>query len=193
MPRCGAQPCLGADGEPLIYPAPVVLRNTFVDVQIGRPLSLEGFFQEREACSCPTSLISEPGADMPGIQLAKEAPAERESEDFVSNCSTAEPAEEPVKTLPLLGARPVIRLDDALPSPVLGSPELPSIGSIGHSRQECKPCAFVLTKGCASGMQCKFCHLCEPGERKKRQKEKRQFFGAVKRMQRFVADSAWWS
>ncbi|CAE7899557.1 FACE1 [Symbiodinium necroappetens] len=58
--------------------------------------------------------------------------------------------------------------------PAPGSFELPSIGSQGHSVGQCKPCAFLHTKGCDNGAVCKFCHLCEPGEKKRRQKEKRQ-------------------
>merc|ERR1712183_673857 len=55
----------------------------------------------------------------------------------------------------------------------LGSPECPTVGSKGHRFADCKPCAFLYTKGCANGVQCSFCHLCEPGEKKKRAKEAR--------------------
>jgi len=58
--------------------------------------------------------------------------------------------------------------------PALGSVELPSVGSALHLSGRCKPCAFLHTKGCASGLSCTFCHLCEPGEKKLRQKEKVQ-------------------
>ena len=34
---------------------------------------------------------------------------------------------------------------------VLGSAELPSVGSAGHHIRQCKPCAFVGTAGCANG------------------------------------------
>lgn len=60
------------------------------------------------------------------------------------------------------------------PGPALGSPELPSIGSAAHGKGSCRPCAFLHTKGCENGLACTFCHLCEPGERKRRQKEKLQ-------------------
>jgi hypothetical protein len=53
----------------------------------------------------------------------------------------------------------------------LGSSSCPTQGSRGHSMRMCKPCAFVV-KGCQSGMDCKFCHLCEAGEKKRRKKEK---------------------
>uniref|UniRef100_A0A7S4R8J5 C3H1-type domain-containing protein n=1 Tax=Alexandrium monilatum TaxID=311494 RepID=A0A7S4R8J5_9DINO len=56
--------------------------------------------------------------------------------------------------------------------PALGSPELPTIGSAGHAVGRCKPCAFVYSVGCKDGVACQFCHLCEPGEKKRRRKEK---------------------
>jgi len=58
--------------------------------------------------------------------------------------------------------------------PAPGCPELPSAGSAGHHVGRCKPCAFVHTKGCSGGITCTFCHLCQPGERKMRQKAKKQ-------------------
>jgi hypothetical protein len=56
--------------------------------------------------------------------------------------------------------------------PAPGDAELPSAGSDGHDQGRCKPCAFFHTKGCGNGVLCSFCHLCEPGEKKKRHKEK---------------------
>mmetsp|Transcript_17237 Transcript_17237/g.31810 ORF Transcript_17237/g.31810 Transcript_17237/m.31810 type:complete len:338 (+) Transcript_17237:112-1125(+) len=49
----------------------------------------------------------------------------------------------------------------------------PSLGKI-HSRGDCRPCAYHQNKedGCRWGAKCKFCHLCPPGEIKKRKKEK---------------------
>jgi hypothetical protein len=64
------------------------------------------------------------------------------------------------------------------PAPPMGNPEdeivpaAPTRGSINHGSGRCKPCAFVFTKGCGNGFECPFCHLCEPGEKKKRRKEK---------------------
>jgi len=54
----------------------------------------------------------------------------------------------------------------------LGSPELPTVGSAGHYLAHCKPCCFVHTKGCENGVACVFCHLCDAGEKKRRQKER---------------------
>eukprot|EP00933_Yihiella_yeosuensis_P061834 TRINITY_DN6469_c1_g1_i1.p1 TRINITY_DN6469_c1_g1~~TRINITY_DN6469_c1_g1_i1.p1 ORF type:complete len:494 (-),score=109.76 TRINITY_DN6469_c1_g1_i1:391-1872(-) len=47
-----------------------------------------------------------------------------------------------------------------------------SVGSALHASGRCRPCAFLYTKGCGNGSECEFCHLCGPGEKKKRRKEK---------------------
>eukprot|EP00444_Apocalathium_aciculiferum_P024115 CAMPEP_0183422814 /NCGR_PEP_ID=MMETSP0370-20130417/28046_1 /TAXON_ID=268820 /ORGANISM="Peridinium aciculiferum, Strain PAER-2" /LENGTH=460 /DNA_ID=CAMNT_0025606929 /DNA_START=81 /DNA_END=1463 /DNA_ORIENTATION=- len=67
-----------------------------------------------------------------------------------------------------------LKLEDALAAPKLGTPCLPTVGSAFHVLGTCKPCAFALTDRCQSGIDCKFCHLCAPGEKGRRQKERRQ-------------------
>jgi len=51
-----------------------------------------------------------------------------------------------------------------------------SIGSACHETGTCKPCAFLWKDlkqpGCQNGQDCVFCHLCPPGEVKKRKKQK---------------------
>merc|ERR1719263_2643824 len=51
-----------------------------------------------------------------------------------------------------------------------------SIGSAAHESGNCKPCAFLWkdlkNPGCQNGPACVFCHLCPPGEVKRRKKEK---------------------
>jgi hypothetical protein len=48
-------------------------------------------------------------------------------------------------------------------------------GSVGHSIGDCRPCAFFWKAGgCSNGVDCPFCHLCDSGEKKRRQKEKKQ-------------------
>jgi len=59
-------------------------------------------------------------------------------------------------------------------SRTVGLTELPSKGSALHPWGACKPCAFVFEAGCANGSNCQFCHLCEPGEKKRRKKERRR-------------------
>lgn len=54
--------------------------------------------------------------------------------------------------------------------PAESKPRLPSEGSQSHFVGRCKPCAFVHTAGCQQGQACRFCHLCEPGEKKRRRK-----------------------
>merc|ERR1712232_1028035 len=58
----------------------------------------------------------------------------------------------------------------------LGTPEMPTVGSVEHSVGNCKPCAFFHKQGCENGVQCKFCHLCDAGEKRRRQKEKKAQF-----------------
>ena len=58
--------------------------------------------------------------------------------------------------------------------PHSGLNPVPSVGSANHGSGQCKPCAFHHTKGCQCGAMCTFCHLCMPGEKKRRQKEKQQ-------------------
>jgi len=67
---------------------------------------------------------------------------------------------------------PQLRIAESLPATRLGTPEMPTVGSSGHFLGTCKPCAFLFTKGCGSGVDCSFCHLCPPGEKKRRQKIK---------------------
>jgi hypothetical protein len=70
-------------------------------------------------------------------------------------------------------AAPVLRLAEAVPPPQLGTPALPSIGSLLHYKRECKPCTFFHTRGCENKEDCQFCHLCGPGEKKKRLRQQR--------------------
>lgn len=73
---------------------------------------------------------------------------------------------------------------------ILGSEALPSRGSISHYGGDCKPCAFMHSKGCKTGAECQFCHLCEAGEKKRRQKEKRAFFSTMRQIRQFVGGGA---
>merc|ERR1712187_755832 len=68
----------------------------------------------------------------------------------------------------------VLRLSQILSEPEFGSESLPSVGSAGHHAGACKPCAFFYTKGCGNGVNCSFCHLCGPDEKKRRRTEKKE-------------------
>ncbi|CAE7350780.1 unnamed protein product [Symbiodinium pilosum] len=50
----------------------------------------------------------------------------------------------------------------------------PSLGALLHSSGQCKPCMwFWKIQGCARGQACLHCHLCPPGEVRRRRKLRR--------------------
>lgn len=67
------------------------------------------------------------------------------------------------------------------------SDSVPSVGSALHGTGSCKPCGFFHKQGCSAGSQCTFCHLCDSGEKKRRQLEKRQKLRNVGRIDRLAA------
>uniref|UniRef100_A0A7S4RJE7 C3H1-type domain-containing protein n=2 Tax=Alexandrium monilatum TaxID=311494 RepID=A0A7S4RJE7_9DINO len=177
--------------------APLWVQNTFLTSADARPPSLEEFYEARRVRSCPASCISEPCDSeeaseapsretcrrrpyYPGLRLVQQfrvalsregrrpagavgSRAKDRRRGSASECSTAAPSS------------PASEND-----PALGSPELPSLGSAGHSTGQCKPCVFVGKRGCKSGAACDFCHLCGPGEKKRRQRERRALFASMK-------------
>jgi len=86
-------------------------------------------------------------------------------------------------------SRPVLSLAEALPEPELGSPDMPSVGSVGHWNGDCKPCAFM-ARGCTSGVNCPFCHLCDVNEKKRRRKDKISFMRELRRWKKEQAATA---
>jgi len=83
--------------------------------------------------------------------------------------------ERPILELPGLPLRApqqaqVLWFADPLPQLEPSLSELPSVGSATHHLGTCRPCAHAhKPKGCKNGVQCSFCHLCPPGELKRRQ------------------------
>lgn len=225
------------------YPSPVSVRNTFLNVEIGRPPSIDEFYQERGLRSAPGSAFGiPPGLDsgITGSQVTDEddfVPRKENMQDNSPKATTASsqpgstiavtqwprtmsgdgleefislglgvvdisgqapslkemppppPAErapqfvvpESVPPLPT-GSRdkdaadlPVpVKLAQALQEqePAVGSPEVPTQGSRDHRLGKCRPCAFFHTKGCANGVECEFCHLCDSGEKKRRARQR---------------------
>jgi hypothetical protein len=90
---------------------------------------------------------------------------------------------------PTQSSRPVLSLAEALPEPELGSPDMPSVGSAGHWNGTCKPCAFM-ARGCTSGVDCPFCHLCDMNEKKRRRKDKISFMRELRRWKKEQAAGA---
>merc|ERR1712087_347451 len=68
----------------------------------------------------------------------------------------------------------VLRIAEELQKQDEFSTWCPTDGSKDHAAGTCRPCAFLYTRGCANGKTCQFCHVCPPGEKKRRQREKFQ-------------------
>lgn len=191
----------GVDGEPLVYPVPLFIRNTFIDAALERLPSFEDFFQERKVRSCPTSAINAPQSAVDGVpsqslphQITEEPRllAIYPDTDSGSECSTADTLEQEVRRsraaariMPMMCMDQQMFQEPAVQGFVLL--DLPSLGSAGHMLGQCKPCAFFTTKGCGNGLQCPFCHLCDPGEKKRRRKDRLQVKSVVNQISRIVA------
>jgi len=228
---------------------PLLVKNTFLNAPLDRPLSFDGFFHERQTRSAPVSCVGAP----PGLEVPPGLECEGDYVrtpfgSWISETQSSPPPfgssafEYPKMELPLVSSHspllplpPVQRAPPAVavsmpPPPPLewapavfdvmcppppeaapaldklsyvpaGSPQVPlgtafdappkllriadslleeqpdacgfpSFGSKDHSVGTCRPCAFLFTKGCQNGVQCEYCHLCPPGEKKRRQREK---------------------
>lgn len=177
------------------YPAPFKIRNTFIDTGIMRPVSLEEFYEERRIHSCPVdaprgvsvdemdmTMATQVHEAMESMRASAEAAAIAASQAAVAAMRCWMPSQWPqnVQTVARHEAPPpTLSLASLLEDPVLGSTQLPTVGSAGHGTGACKPCAFLHTRGCENGANCNFCHLCPPGEKKRRQKEK---YGLIREM-----------
>lgn len=104
--------------------------------------------------------------------------------DIPSESSTADVADSTPMS-PEFGPVYVNEHSEVNTDPKINLEELPSMGSLGHDIGDCKPCAFFNTKGCGNGASCKFCHLCDAGEKKRRLKMKKAHFNALKQMEEF--------
>jgi len=180
------------------YPVPTVVRNTFIELQVGRPTSLDEFFEERRIRSCPVPPREEerdvcsistpepvvPQYEQPRNSIATGAQALFSTVAIVTGFSPRlehAASATPSDKCNAWAERPrLLMLSEALPGPTQPFPLLPTVGSAGHSSGTCKPCAFLYTKGCGNGAQCSFCHLCPPDEKRRRQKDKQ----AAMRLQR---------
>jgi len=193
------------------YPVPMMVRNTFIDMKNGRSVSLEEFFEERRIHSCPVappdrkqfvSTISYvESSDLQPLQRAivegaqacvskfAEATGFWAATPTASECESISQTEDdfniPEETFNGAQQTPrVLMLSEALPAPEIGLQEFPTVGSAGHYNGTCKPCAFLYTRGCESGPQCAFCHLCPPDEKRRRQKDKKACFREMRRQRR---------
>jgi len=195
------------------YPVPFVVRNTFIEMQI-RHASLDEFFHERRIHSSPAvpnenEDSEEEREDEDASPLSFERAEWKSPEHQHLSCTMSASTQAFMTSMAAVTSfwtRPyhdtaavpadnflspqqepcIIRLSNVLQGPVLGSNELPTVGSEGHHMGACKPCAFYYTKGCGNGTQCSFCHLCPPEEKRMRQKDKKEAFREMRRQRKQV-------
>lgn len=163
------------------YPVDLLVRNTFLDFPVGRPESLEDFLQYRMVRSAPGSKVehrsapgskvedTDDGASGDVVPCVEVGGMQRVDQDFApSACAPVV-----LRLASVLGDQ---RVDGQRERQAqLGSPALPTQGSAGHHLRRCKPCAFFWkAEGCGNGVGCEFCHLCEEGEKKRRQTDKKE-------------------
>lgn len=179
---------------PPLSPAPALrVRNTFLDAAVQRSPSLERFLEPRLVRSTPTT----PSGEQTGSRLQVvtdldeqalpsyliNTPTESvrdgllltprgEAQTWPRPCSPVaqprglQPAPQALCLLKAIGLQP-----EEVPA-ADAAEALPSRGSALHRYGACRPCAFIHREGCRSGSECQFCHLCDPGERKARKKER---------------------
>jgi len=158
----------GASSAVAEYPAGLIVRNTFLDFQIQRPESLDGFLDERHIRSAPGSRLE----DVCGTYC--QAPQSSEA-------SHATAAMQHHNLAPGTGRTNMLQLAELISEPQLGSDTLPTMGSRLHGSGGCKPCAFIWKEpGCENGINCPFCHLCDSGEKKRRAKEKKEKIRSIR-------------
>mmetsp|Transcript_82042 Transcript_82042/g.228669 ORF Transcript_82042/g.228669 Transcript_82042/m.228669 type:complete len:243 (+) Transcript_82042:133-861(+) len=204
-----------AGSSELKRPSKFPVKNTFIDYPADRPPSLEAFYQERRVRSWPASWEDEHGTISELCDETPATPSDdgqyyaywvgRPAVGFSVTANVGDVkdvADYPMAMM--LNTTPVSMVTEASAnalqetsaekaiyergfdnSTMLGSPELPTVGSAGHDVGRCKPCAFA-QKGCRSGVDCQFCHLCELGEKKKRRKEKLQVRRSLVRLRHAV-------
>mmetsp|Transcript_47643 Transcript_47643/g.87553 ORF Transcript_47643/g.87553 Transcript_47643/m.87553 type:complete len:208 (+) Transcript_47643:56-679(+) len=127
------------------------VKNTFVDFELCEPSA------RRRGASAPPRCSS----------VGSVALEELRQRVCPTPCTTAMQANAEVSTTASLAPQP-----QTGSMAVVGLIGFPSVGSVGHYTLQCIPCAFIHTKGCTSGAACRFCHLCDKGEKKRRQKQK---------------------
>mmetsp|Transcript_79347 Transcript_79347/g.137581 ORF Transcript_79347/g.137581 Transcript_79347/m.137581 type:complete len:208 (-) Transcript_79347:139-762(-) len=160
----------------LVYPVPVVVRNTFIDAPLlQKSESLEEFLKVRKAVSCPAvSPHVEPQEDVKRAETAQELcrASTPLAEGIQAVASWLRPEGSSSGSDEECDANQACRSADARSWPSAASVQVPTIGSAEHHLGRCKPCAFFHTRGCASGADCLFCHLCDADAKKLRKKQK---------------------
>lgn len=151
----------------------VLVRNTFIEVQLQLP-SQERFANERGARSCP-----------PGVRWRSAAPPPAETRTSASpgGGGPAPPVPRRIVSTPDClfqagrdcgGEGPASSSSSSQDGRAAAGGDLPTKGSALHAQGGCRPCAFAARGACKSGFECRFCHLCEEGEKRRRCKQWRE-------------------
>lgn len=149
-------------------PRALPVKNTFIHLDVGdQP-------EYRPTVSGPASMNRVPYADPAFVPLSstleESASSPRWSPEVGQTDCTAntEGTMGPVfLSIPSASLVPSAGQFDADPS------LLPSVGSVGHAAEKCKPCAHIWKpNGCDKGHFCTFCHLCDEEDFKRKRKEK---------------------
>eukprot|EP00927_Polykrikos_kofoidii_P079017 TRINITY_DN75809_c0_g1_i1.p1 TRINITY_DN75809_c0_g1~~TRINITY_DN75809_c0_g1_i1.p1 ORF type:complete len:333 (-),score=55.25 TRINITY_DN75809_c0_g1_i1:28-1026(-) len=181
-------------------PVPYTVRNTFIDLP--RDPS-EGPLFESVFGTWPISrhpvADTTVAADVEEGEIGEEA-EEISANDFfglgalVGSCDRRKPSSLEDGEIPEDGevSEDEVEMDVSRPSEATeiaagGTPAAAGVqfqGSTAHDRRECRPCAWMHkggNDGCRNGDSCDYCHLCPPGElrRRKREKLQRRFFGDI--------------
>jgi len=172
-------------GHPQVAAAPVPMLTMEPPKRSSGTLSLGGSFKAPEAS--PLSPVSELGARRPspwffeGVGAAETwktgwagTTPEESSEDSDWGSSGYQVGSAVLAMPQMIDGLP-ISAGERIHLGTVGTREMPTYGSAGHWSGTCNPCAFVHKGGCQSGVNCLFCHLCDPGEKRRRKKERRGF------------------
>eukprot|EP00411_Alexandrium_monilatum_P040612 CAMPEP_0175411626 /NCGR_PEP_ID=MMETSP0095-20121207/42218_1 /TAXON_ID=311494 /ORGANISM="Alexandrium monilatum, Strain CCMP3105" /LENGTH=331 /DNA_ID=CAMNT_0016710607 /DNA_START=18 /DNA_END=1010 /DNA_ORIENTATION=+ len=152
-------------------------------VDISSPMSVTGTAVEADACSWCSTTDKSPSWSSAGIRSMPSSPDSEFAARLNQVIRLEDAIQPPAGKLPDIyeAASERVRgglfpnldtldtVDEAVPS------DLPSVGSAGHALGRCKPCAFFRSKGCHTGTECTWCHLCTRADlvhRKKAKKEK---------------------
>jgi hypothetical protein len=137
-------------GHPDYQPIDVIVKNTFIELP--NPCTPEkgtGTSKEAIAATCPAKYA------LSGEQRREYDEAKEDAEEAALQFGARKDCAE--------------KVDMATLDPCC------SVGSLLHKAGMCKPCAWYHhPKGCQRAAQCEFCHMCPPGEIKRRKKEKTQ-------------------
>lgn len=157
-----------SEEEGIKFSMPV--KNTFVNFP-DRPASLDDFYEPRRMLSAPAVIAYRAALARQNTQSSAGGGPPTLTMGSVIDQPGAQST-----LLSLPESRSILRLAEVLPfdETRLDAASLQTVGSQGHDKGRCKPCAFMWSaEGCQNGADCNFCHLCEEGEKKRRKKEKR--------------------